>query len=65
MNKLFLILAVIIGIFFLSQLIMSFQSDKIETPKYTVLKKYDELKRYILNEMMVKKESVFFKLKQT
>ena len=29
------------------------------------LKKYDELKRYILNEMMVKKESVFFKLKQT
>ena len=29
------------------------------------LKKYDELKRYILNEMMVKKESVFFKLKHT
>jgi len=42
MNKVFIILAVIIGIFFLSQLIMSFQSDKIETPKYTVLKKYDE-----------------------
>jgi len=42
MNKIFLILAVIIGIFFISQLIMSFQSDKIETPKYTVLKKYDE-----------------------
>ena len=42
MNKIFLILAVIIGIFFLSQLIMAFQSDKIETPKYTVLKKYDE-----------------------
>ena len=42
MNKVFLILAVIIGIFFISQLIMSFQSDKIETPKYTVLKKYDE-----------------------
>ncbi len=42
MNKIFLILAVIIGIFFLSQIIMSFQSDKIETPKYTVLKKYDE-----------------------
>jgi predicted nucleotidyltransferase len=29
------------------------------------LKKYDQLKRYILNEMMVKKESVFFKIKQT
>jgi hypothetical protein len=42
MNKVFIIIAVIIGIFFLSQLIMSFQSDKIETPKYTVLKKYDE-----------------------
>lgn len=42
MNKIFLILAVIIGIFFISQIIMSFQSDKIETPKYTVLKKYDE-----------------------
>jgi len=42
MNKIFLILAVIISIFFISQIIMSFQSDKIETPKYTVLKKYDE-----------------------
>ena len=53
MNKIFLILAVIIGIFFLSQLIMSFQSDKIETPKYTVLKKYDEFEIRQYDSMII------------
>ena len=53
MNKVFLILAVIIGIFFLSQLIMSFQSDKIETPKYTVLKKYDEFEIRQYDSMII------------
>ena len=53
MNKVFIILAVIIGIFFLSQLIMSFQSDKIETPKYTVLKKYDEFEIRQYDSMII------------
>ena len=53
MNKVFLVLAVIIGIFFLSQLIMSFQSDKIETPKYTVLKKYDEFEIRQYDSMII------------
>jgi hypothetical protein len=53
MNKIFLILAVIIGIFFISQLIMSFQSDKIETPKYTVLKKYDEFEIRQYDSMII------------
>lgn len=53
MNKIFLILAVIIGIFFLSQLIMSFQSDKIETPKYTVIKKYDEFETRQYDSMII------------
>ena len=53
MNKVFLVLALIIGIFFLSQLIMSFQSDKIETPKYTVLKKYDEFEIRQYDSMII------------
>jgi hypothetical protein len=53
MNKVFIILAVIIGIFFLSQIIMSFQSDKIETPKYTVLKKYDEFEIRQYDSMII------------
>ena len=53
MNKIFLILAVIIGIFFLSQIIMSFQSDKIETPNYTVLKKYDEFEIRQYDSMII------------
>jgi len=53
MNKVFIILAVIIGIFFVSQLIMSFQSDKIETPKYTVLKKYDEFEIRQYDSMII------------
>jgi hypothetical protein len=53
MNKIFLILAVIISIFFISQIIMSFQSDKIETPKYTVLKKYDEFEIRQYDSMII------------
>ena len=53
MNKIFLILAVIIGIFFLSQLIMSFQSDNIETPNYTVIKKYDEFEIRQYDSMII------------
>ena len=53
MNKVFLILAVIIGIFFLSQLIMSFQSDNIETPNYTVIKKYDEFEIRQYDSMII------------
>ena len=53
MNKVFIILAVIIGIFFVSQLIMSFQSDKIETPKYTVLKKYGEFEIRQYDSMII------------
>ncbi len=42
MNKILLFFAVVLGIFIVAQVIMAFQSDAIETPKYTVIKKFEE-----------------------
>jgi hypothetical protein len=48
MNKVYIILATVVGLFIASQLLMSYYSSDIEMPKYTVLKKYDnfEIRQY-------------------
>lgn len=48
MTRLSYFLSVTIVLFILSQFFMAYQSNKIETPKYTVLKSYDdfELRQY-------------------
>ena len=53
MNKILLFFAVVLGIFIVSQVIMAFQSDAIETPKYTVLKKYDEFEIRQYDSMII------------
>ena len=53
MNKILLFFAVVLGIFIVAQVIMAFQSDAIETPKYTVLKKYDEFEIRQYDSMII------------
>lgn len=48
MNKYVLIIIAVVGIFIASQVLMSYYSSGIETPKYMVVKKYDnfEIRQY-------------------
>jgi len=62
MNKLSIILASAVGVFLIVQLLMSYKSQDIETPKYKVVKTYDsfEIRQYdtmILAQTVIKETS--------
>jgi hypothetical protein len=48
MNKITIILASVVGVFLITQLLMSYKNSDIETPKYKVVKTYDsfEIRQY-------------------
>jgi hypothetical protein len=53
MNKVYIILARITGVFIVSQLLMSYYTSDIETPKYTVIKTYDDFEVRQYESMIV------------
>jgi hypothetical protein len=53
MNKVYIILATITGVFIVSQLLMSYYTSDIETPKYTVIKTYDDFEVRQYESMIV------------
>ena len=63
MNKLTIILASVVGVFLISQLLMSYKNKDIETPKYKVVKTYDsfEIRQYdsmILAQTVIHETSI-------
>ena len=48
MNKLYIILASVVGVFIIAQVLMSYKNQDIETPSYKVIKSYDsiEIRQY-------------------
>ena len=63
MNKLTIILASVVGVFIITQLLMSYKNKDIETPKYKVVKTYDsfEIREYdsmILAQTVIQETSI-------
>ena len=62
MNKLYIILASIVGVFIIAQVLMSYKNQDIETPTYKVIKTYDsfEIRQYdsmILAQTVIQESS--------
>lgn len=62
MNKLYIILASVVGVFIIAQVLMSYKNQDIETPTYKVIKSYDsfEIRQYdsmILAQTVIQESS--------
>ena len=62
MNKLYIILASVVGVFIIAQVLMSYKNQDIETPSYKVIKSYDsfEIRQYdsmILAQTVIQESS--------